>query len=236
MNCTAFDEAISDGAQAIGTEAGFALVVGACIVASVTLLLFGERIARSLASAVAFGATTVFLFRVTGPLVGSVGLPCTARAAVALVGGTAAASLAFCLLKGGLLFLGGVAFGTVAHYVYAVLPVPDVTDFVLLGRPGTYFLVVGGAGVVGTVVATVMKRQLLRLTSSLLGGGGLAFSAHLVAQRSGDEAPPVLFLAILGASAGVGLVAQHLLSDEQRRRRRHARRRKEDARRVEERA
>ena len=94
----------------------------------------------------------------------------------------------------------------------------------------------GGAGVVGTVVATVMRKQLLRLTSSLLGGGGLAFSIHLIAQRSGEEAPPVLHVIVLGASACVGLVAQHLLSDEQRKRRRHARRRKEDARRVEERA
>ena len=118
MNCTELDLAVEEGMKATQTDLGFGIIVVSTGLASLALLLFGERIARALAGIIAFGGTAVFLFVVTSTTVASANLPCLARVIISVTGGLSVAALAWCLLKGGLFVLGGAAFGSVAHFVY----------------------------------------------------------------------------------------------------------------------
>ena len=130
-----------------------------------------------------------------------------------------AACLVLCLLKAGLFVLGASAFGTLAHFVYEALPFLDDAEppFVLMGRSGYYYVVVGVAGIVGAVVAHVQKTQIVRITTSLLGGGGLALTTHLVVERESDEkVPDVALLAILVVGTLFGVFVQHRIAKTRR--------------------
>jgi hypothetical protein len=227
MNCTKLDLAVEEGLNAAQTDVGFGMIVGSAGLASLALLLIGERIARALAGLIAFGGSTVFLFVVTSTTVASSSIPCVARVIISVTGGLSVASLAWCLLKGGFFVLGGAAFGSVSHFVYHSIPISrtHTPPFVILGQSGYYYITIGVAGLAGAVVAVVMKKQFMRLTSSLIGGGGLALTTHLVAERSGEEIPPIVLVFILLISTGFGVVSQQLLSKYQKERRRRRRRR-----------
>ena len=62
------------------------------------------------------------------------------------------------------------------------------------------------------MASVLMKKQFLRITSSVLGGGGLAVTPHLVADRLGETLPPIALVGILLGGTGMGILAQHYLS------------------------
>jgi|TARA_A100001015_G_C14836602_1_gene650738 hypothetical protein len=228
MNCTELDLAVEEGMKATQTDLGFGIIVVSTGLASLALLLFGERIARALAGIIAFGGTAVFLFVVTSTTVASANLPCLARVIISVTGGLSVAALAWCLLKGGLFVLGGAAFGSVAHFVYYSIPLARTHNppFVILGQSGYYYITVGVAGLAGAIVSLVMKKQFMRLTSSLIGGGGLALTTHLVAERSGEDIPSIVLVFIMLISTGLGVVSQHFLSKYKKKSKKRSRRRR----------
>ena len=89
--------------------------------------------------------------------------------------------------------------------------------FVLLGRSGYYYIAVGAAGVVGAVVAHVQRAQVVRITTSVLGGGGVALVTHLVVVREGGAAvPDVALLVVLLVCTVVGVAVQTRLAKKKR--------------------
>ena len=235
MNCSELDLAIRDCVNAARTDVGFGILAVSGGLTSFALLLFGQYIARTLAGFIAFSGTTVFLFVITN--VSSQSLPCMARVIISAVGGLAMAAFAWCLLKGGLFILGATAFGTVSHFVYVSLPIASshTPPFLIMGRSGYYYIAVGVAGLGGAIVSIVMKKQFLRLTSSLIGGGGAALTSYFVANRFGTKIPSLVLVFIMLISAGLGVVSQDFISRYQknkrkrRRRSRHRRRNGEDS-------
>ena len=126
--------------------------------------------------------------------------------------------------------LGAAALGSAAHFVYQSIPIAESHSppFVIFGQSGYYFITVGVAGLTGAIVSVAMKKQYMRLTASLIGGAGLALTSHLVAERSGEEIPPLLFVLILLISTAFGVVSQHMLSTYRKKRQRRRRRRRVD--------
>ena len=65
-------------------------------------------------------------------------------------------------------------------------------------------------------MAYFQKKNLIRISSSLVGGGGLAASAHLIGDRSGNEPPPLLLLVILIVGSSLGVALQRHLAHRRR--------------------
>lgn len=236
MNCTEIDIIYEDGMRGVHTDMGFWTLVLLGGTISSSLLVFGEKLARPFAGLLAFAGGTSFVYVVTQ----SSGLPCIPRVVLALVGGLSMASLAWCLLKGGLFVLGGAAFGSVAHFVYeAIRPSDDQTPFEIVGRSAYYLITVGVAGLSGAIVAVVMRKHVLRVTSSLLGGAGLTAVVHAVSSRiandeevssgsgpvwgsgetegfSAQTLPPVVLLVVLLGSTAFGIVSQHWMAQKRK--------------------
>lgn len=219
MNCSELDLAVEEGIAAAQTDVGFGIIVTSTGLISLSMIVFGERIARPLAGIVAFGGAAVFLFGITGTTVANSSLPCLARVIISAVGGLACAALAWCLLKGGLFVLGGTAFGTVAHFVYRSIPLTATHDppFVIMGESGYYYITLGVTGLAGALVSIAMKKQFMRIATSLIGGGGLALTTHLVADRIEEEVPALVLVFIMIAGTAVGVGAQHYLSKRHKR-------------------
>jgi hypothetical protein len=219
MNCTALDLAVDEAHTLVTSDAGFYVGCGALLLVSVVLLVLGETWVRPLGAVVGGTAAAVAVY-VLSALVDDV--PCTGRLVSAAVAGVLAACLVLCLLKAGLFVLGASAFGTLAHFAYEAMPFLDDLDppFVFLERSGYYYIVVGAAGVVGAVVSHVQRTQVVRITTSLLGGGGLALTTHLVVARESEQGvPDVALLGILLVSTVVGVVVQTRIAKRRKTRR-----------------
>ena len=237
MNCTDIDLIYEDGMREVHTDLGFWTIVLLGGVLSFSLLVFGEKIARPFAGLLAFVGGGSFVFVVTQ----SSTLPCIPRIVMALVGGLSMASLAWCLLKGGLFVLGGAAFGSVAHFVYeAIRPADDQGPFRIAGRSAYYLITVGVAGLSGAIVAVLMRKHVLRVTSSLIGGAGLTAVVHAVSSRIAEEEevssgsgpvewgsgetemssaqtlPPVVLFVVLLGSTTFGIVSQHWMAQKRK--------------------
>lgn len=217
MNCTELDAAWEEGLLAVQTDLGFAAAVGVLGVSSVAVLALGETIARPLAAVVAFAAGAGGLFVLTA-LVDFWSVPCGVRVGVAAAGGVAASLLAWCLLKGGLFVLGGAAVGSVTHFVYEAVPALQGLEPQVLGRPVVYYAAVGGAGVVGAVVAVCMKTEVLRLTTALVGGGGVGLAVHLVAERLEVDVPSLVLVALVLGASVAGVAVQYCVALRSKRR------------------
>lgn len=219
MNCSELDVAVEEGIAAAQTDVGFGFIVASIGLLSLSMIGYGERIARPIAGIIAFGGATVFLFGITGTTVVNSNLPCLARIIISAVGGLACAALAWCLLKGGLFVLGGAAFGTVAHFVYRSIPLMETIDppFVIMGESGYYYIALGAAGLVGASVSICMKKQFMRITTSLIGGGGLALTTHLAADRAEEEVPALILVLIMTVGTALGVGGQHYLSKRHKR-------------------
>lgn len=206
MNCSELDAALEDAhALVIDSDGGFVVASGSLVVASLVLLVLGERLARPLGAAVAGAVAAVagFVFTRAGEL------PCAARLAIAGTACVLAAVLALCLFKTGLFVLGAAGFGTVAHYVYAALPLDGVEPpFVVLHRSGYYYLAVGTAATAGGIATQCQRAHVVRISSALVGGGGLAYATHLVADRAGADVPALVLLATLVLSTVAGVALQ----------------------------
>ena len=213
MNCTELDLTVVEAHLLVTSDAGFYVGCGALLLISLFLLVMGETWVRPLGAVVGGTAAAVAVYVLS---VLFDGVPCTGRLVASGIAGVLAASLVLCLLKAGLFVLGASAFGALAHFVYAAMPFLDDLDppFVLLERSGYYYMVVGAAGLMGAVVAHVQRVQVVRITTSLLGGGGLALTTHLVGTREGDNegVPDVALLIILLVGTVVGVVVQTRLA------------------------
>jgi len=210
MNCTDLDIAFDHGISAINTDVGFWAAVGTLAIASFTVLCFGQRVARPLAGVLAFVGATLGLFW----LMDSVA--CEVRIVVSLVAGVMAATVALCLLKGGMFILGGAAFGTVVHFTYEAIDFPHKPPFEIMGRSGVYFLTVGAASVIGAVTSVCFKKHFMRITTSLIGGGGIALVLYLCSNRNNWDLASVVYLSVLIASALMGMFIQRCLSSRSR--------------------
>ena len=210
MNCTDLDTAFDQGISAINTDVGFWAAVGTLAVASFTVLCFGQRVTRPLAGVLAFVGATLGLFW----LMDSVA--CEVRIVVSLVAGTMAATLALCLLKGGMFILGGAAFGTVVHFTYEAIDFPHKPPFEIMGRSGVYYLTVGGAAIIGAVTSVCFKKHFMRITTSLIGGGGVALVLYLCSNRNKWDLASVVYLSVLLGSALMGIFIQRWLSSRRR--------------------
>lgn len=216
MNCTELDAAVDDVHALVTSDAGFYVGCGVLLLLSGVLLVFGETWVRPLGAVVGGAGAAAAVYVLSAALDA---VPCTGRLVASGVAGVLAACLVLCLLKAGLFVLGASAFGTLAHFVYEALPFLDDAEppFVLLGRSGYYYVAVGVAGIVGAVVAHLQKTEVVRITTSLLGGGGVALATHLVVEReSGEEVPDVALLAILLVGTLFGVFVQHRLAKTRR--------------------
>lgn len=219
MNCTELDTAVDEVYTLLASDAGFYVACAALLLVSGLLLVMGETWVRPLGAVVGGTGAAVAVYVLSAVFDG---VPCTGRLVSSGVAGVLAASLVLCLLKAGLFVLGASAFGTLAHFVYEALPFLDDLDppFELVGRSGYYYIVVGVAGVVGAVVAHVQKTQIVRITTSLLGGGGVALTTHLVVRREtgGERVPDAALLAILLVGTLFGVFVQHRIGKVKQRR------------------
>ena len=224
MNCTELDVALEDAhALVLESDGGFFVATGALLVTSLPLLAMGERLVRPLGAVLAGAAAAVAGFVFTRSLDA-----CPARLAIAGTASVLAAVVALCLFKTGLFVLGAAGFGAVGHFVYEALPLQSVKPpFVLLGRSGYYYLAVGATALVGAIASQFQRTHFVRIASSLVGGGGLAFGTHLVSDRAGTSLPALLLLAILLAGTVAGVATQYHCAA--RRKRRKSRTRQTEA-------
>lgn len=206
MNCTELDVALEDAhALVLESDGGFFVATGALLVTSLLLLAMGERLVRPLGAVLAGAAAAVAGFVFTRSLDA-----CPARLAIAGTASVLAAVVALCLFKTGLFVLGAAGFGAVGHFVYEALPLENVKPpFVLLGRSGYYYLAVGATALVGAIASQFQRTHFVRIASSLVGGGGLAFGTHLIADRAGHPVPALLLLVLLLVSTVAGVGTQY---------------------------
>lgn len=226
MNCTGLDSAVVELSNIATSEGGVVLGLGSLGAASVALLVVGEHIVRPMAGIVAGVLSTGAVFMVTS----LAPIDCLVRVIVSLGTGLTAAVAALCLLKTGIFLVGAASFGAAAHFVYDTLPLESVVSseatWMAFGVPFPYLATVGVAGTVGAVLAYVARKQLLRVTTALLGGCGIAWTVHLTAdhfvlgddagsgeQRMGeDPASPLLLLCIAFVATLAGVGAQTYLA------------------------
>ena len=182
------------------------------------LLLFGEHIVRVTAAVLSGGIGAILVFVMTRYFQPS--LACAARLGISLTAGVILAILALCLLKTGLFVLGAVSFGALAHLLWDSFPLQDVSGpFTIATRAGWYYISIGGASIVGGIVAHKERKKLMRAASSAVGASGLAFVTFLAFDRSGDEVPAPILLVLLVGGTLLGLFVQTYLSKRKKRRR-----------------
>lgn len=216
MNCTELDD-VFDNAEVffLESDAGFAVAIVALLLVSGVLLAKGEHLARTIGAVASAAVTAIAVFVLTG--VSANDMECTARLVVALVSGVFAAVLSLCLFSTGFFLVGAVGLGTVAHYVYDLLPLN--LSPVLLGRSGYYYMTLLVAAILGAVASHVQRKHFVRICSSMIGGGGVAWAVHLVAHReNGESAPPLVLLSILALSTLAGTAAQYEIARRKQRR------------------
>lgn len=212
MNCTELDDALSHVSEwALNDTTGFVVAMACLSVASLILLVAGERFVRPGVSALAGIGAAIATFMASGLF--ATPWPCETRLATAGFSALAAAVLALCILRVGLFFLGGAAFGVFAHVLYEALPLKDVPPpFVILDRSGYYYLSILGFAIVGMAVSHYTRSHFLRIGTSILGAAGLALLIHLVGLRiSGKPPSALLLLIVVGAGSVIGVVVQRYL-------------------------
>lgn len=207
MNCTELDHALVQGQTLVAnTTEGFVALTGTIGIVSTILIVTGERVARPLSSVLAAGTGSVGMFMLTE----LTDIECEPRLIVSAVAGGTLALLAWCLLAGGLFVLGGVAFGAVAHFLYHSIPWLSnlESQLVLFGNSIYYFAIVGGVGLIGAILSACYRKQLLRVTTSLVGGGGMSIVVYLVSTRLGHAPPSLVLACVLLSSSIMGVVIQ----------------------------
>ena len=224
MNCTELDDSLGDAREFFAeSDTGFGIAIVVLILTSMALLAAGEHFVRPLSATIAGVTVAGFVFVLSEIAENAIALPCEVRLIVSGVAGILAAILALCLLKTGLFLIGAGGFGVVAHYAYDALPLDEVpAPFLLVGRSAYYYLVILLAGIVGAVASHWQRTHFVRLSSALLGGGGIAWSVHLISFRATGKhgaASPLVLLGILAVFTGIGVALQRHLAHRRQRRR-----------------
>lgn len=228
MNCTEFDEAYSQGRSfVLESDDGFAVACGFLLLLSGVLLARGEDLVRPLGAVVAGCVAAVATFVITQDSDST--SMCEVRLAVAGVAGVLVAVATLCLFKAGLFVLGAAGFGSIAHFIYEAIPALSSLDppFVLFGRSGYYFIALGIGVVIGAVATQRQRVQFVRISSSLLGGAGVATTVHLIADRAQETLPPAALLAIVLVCTLGGVYVQYRIKRPKRRKARDAQSKRE---------
>lgn len=208
MNCSELDRVVADVHVLVHDEdPAFAVVSAAVFILGILLIVKGERLVRPLAAIVGGTGATVATFVVTSA---ATTFDCNARLVVSAAAGLVAAMFGLCVFRSGLFILGAGAFGSVTHLVYDSLPVDLFPNppFVLSGRSGYYYMAMAVAILVGATIAWCQKREFVRVTSSLLGGGTVAFGVWLVSDRTGSPVTSLVLLVVLTTCTFVGVIVQ----------------------------
>lgn len=231
MNCTELDVAlVTSHRLVVESDGGFAAGCLLLFLASLALLTHGERLVRPLSALVGAVGAAIGVFVATALF--DPPPDCMLRLGASGVAAVLAAVLALCIFKTGLFVLGATGVAAVTHFVYEALPLDGVPPpFVLLGRSGYYYAAMLVAAVVGAAVAYAQHTHFVRISSSLVGAGGLALLCHLVVGRvNGEAVPGVALLGILVVATLAGVATQRYLAKrrETARRRRTRRPRQEN--------
>ena len=214
MNCTELDDALDIVAQfVVDEDIGFIVTLSLSLLTSTVLLIWGEHLVKPLSALVSGVGGCVAVFVVSELFDWS----CIPRLAVSVATGICLALLALCLFKTGLVLLGAAGFGTIAHFLYTSLPLNEIKPpFTLAGLSAYYYLALMTATILGGVVAFFQKKNLIRVSSSLIGGAGIATSVHFVSHRTGNTLSPIPLLVVFAISSSVGIVSQRFLSRRRR--------------------
>lgn len=218
MNCTELDLVVSEvHSLYLQEDAVFAFVALSIVVVSFVFVAQGEELMRPLATVIGSSVVSVLVFVVTALFLDD----CIARLVVAGVAGLLMALLTLCVLKSGVFILGSAGFGAITHLIYDTLPLTTVEPpFEVLGRSAYYYLVMLVAVVGGALVAYWQKKSFVRITSSLVGGGGIAFSIWLVCERADEPVPSIVLLVVLILSVCIGVPLQKYLKKRKERQKR----------------
>ena len=208
MNCTELDATSTHLREAVvGSDGGFAVACVVLALPSLLLLAAGEQLMRTLSALTAGVGGGVAVFVITEAVRPPVA--CETRLVVAAIAGVGAAVLAVCVVRTGLFVLGAAGFGVVTHLVYDSLPLDGSGgDLVLLGRPIYYYLAMAAMILLGAVVGALQRREFVRISSSLLGAGGMTLLLHLAVERAGGRVPPIALLVVLVACTVGGVAVQ----------------------------
>lgn len=217
MNCTELDESVrSVHAFVRDDDVGFATGVTLALAVSTLLLAYGELCVRFVGAVIGGLGGTVSVYVLSDV----VRLPCPARVAVAVVSGVFLSLFALCAFTTGIVLLGAAAFGSTAHFVYDALPLEKMPPpFLIAGRSGYYYLTMTVAVVAGGVVAVFQKKNLIRVSSSLIGGAGVSVTTFLVVDRAGGSVGSLTLLLVMLVAACLGVCVQRALARRRKRRR-----------------
>lgn len=220
-NCTELDRFVTEVHEvAHGGDVGVILSVSALCILGGVLMLAGEQLIRPLGGLVGGvgGAWTAFVMSA------AVGMSCEARLITAGLVGVLTAAFSLFVLRTGIVVIGAGGLAAITHLAYDSLPIspPANGQFSLLGRSGYYYITMTLAVVIGGIASYVQRKSLLRIASSLLGGGCLALATFIVCERNGVEFPSVAGLAVLVVATLVGVGLQRWRARRRRQRRRAA--------------
>jgi hypothetical protein len=181
------------------------------ICASLVTLFAGARLFRFAASfsAAGFAFYAVYTFgRTTGDRVS-----CEALIIVSSIVAAIAAIAAGCILKAGLFSVGAAAMAFIVHMIYSAFTQLHYigNQPILAEKSLAYWGLMLLAGIAGGLVLRWNSNPILEVITSCVGGAGMAYSLHAIADIAGANVDEWVFMASgLGATV-VGIVVQRHL-------------------------
>lgn len=219
MKCNEVFDVIQDGVEYVDNNGeGKIACISVLMLLSCGLLFFGAKIVKTLSFIVGSGlgfTSTFAILRVTNANV-SCATTFIVSGSVSLVCGL----LLLCCLKTGTLLVGGAGLGVATHYVWTALSVSiSNAPFYFLDKSAYYYAALLSSSTMGVLLSVCAKKTTLRVSTSCIGGAGLALGVHwsLSVSKAG-ELPPWGALAIFSASVCVGTWSQTKLQKGRRRR------------------
>ena len=212
MNCTEFENIYNDLSIHITTSSQVFWIITTVVTSFVSLimLLAGERFIRPTTAIIAclFGIGLGFSIAIQMQDVA-----CEIRLGITVLSGIIFAILGACLLRTGFFILGAVSFGTIAHFIYEALPNDDFPKlFMFQSRSGLYWIVVIGSGITGSIISYMMRKDFLRIATSIVGGSGIAFSTYMFTANILEppiKINPTILLIIMLITSGMGIIVQY---------------------------
>lgn len=230
LNCTELDHVL-ELTHSVVVDHPVGIVIATVLLAlfGIVLLAYGERMIRP-AGAVIGGVTTL---TISYAMIGYITqLDCTMRIIVACVLAVLVALAILCILRSGVFLVGAAGLGAVTHLVYDALPATltkPTTSFKLMDRSGYYYIAMVVAVIGGGILSYTQRKTLMRIMSSMVGGGCLVLATHLVWMQAFDRGvPAVAALAILLLSTVCGAFLQHYIKHRAKRARRRRRSSREE--------
>jgi hypothetical protein len=219
LNCTALDETFKHARTFMMDHPhGNTIAVISLTLVGFVLIVFGERIVRTLGGALG----GIFALIPSYIALGYISLECETRLIVCGIVSMVFACAFACLLNYGIFLIGSTSLGMVTHLTYDALP-RSLTDaaapFEWMGRSGYYYIAMAIAVVGGGILAYTQKTRLLQMMSSTVGAGSIVLASDLVSLRVADDPlPPLAAIAILTTFTVSGTVYQQYRKERRKRR------------------